>query len=124
MPSEVMPPAGLSRASLRQVPAAGPRLAEKLPSKWIGAPSAPEASASWSARMLGAKRRLWPIARHTPASFAAAAARPASAAVSASGFSQKTCLPASAAARIWPQWRLCGVARTTASTSGSSSADR
>src|SRR5256885_1471912 len=44
------------------------------------------------------------------------------AARSAGGFSQKTCLPARAAAMAWARCTECGVARTTACTEASSSA--
>jgi hypothetical protein len=65
------------------------------------------------------QRLLNPVASTTPARLHASTARRASWRVSASGFSHHTCLPASAAATTWPTCTECGVARKTASTSGS-----
>ena len=60
----------------------------------------------------------------TPASRSQSTAASASALVSANGFSQKTCLPASAAATTCGACMECGVASTTASTSGSARSAR
>jgi len=87
----------------------------KLPSNTSGAPSSPRCTASRSSRTAGSKRRSWPTPSCTPASVTAPSARSASAPVMDSGFSQKTCLPAVAAATIWSAWNRCGVARITAS---------
>ena len=62
--------------------------------------------------------------RVTPASAAAAISRRAPAAVGASGFSTRTCLPAWIASSATATWVLGGVATTTASTPGSTGPQR
>ena len=60
-------------------------------------PMAPPATSSWTAWVCGWCRYMNASATWTRAAAAAAAIRSTSATVSASGFSQSTCLPASAA---------------------------
>src|SRR6185437_3380517 len=70
----------------------------------------------------GSQRRSCPMPRMSPASRQSATAFSAPALVSASGFSQNTCLRAATAASICDTCSACGVASTTASTLGSRSA--
>src|SRR4051812_2526517 len=121
-PVPVSPPAGDSAGSARQ----GAKFCDEFrllecPSTWSSRPSRPSAMIAFIAWMVGRKRRLWPIASGTPAARQAATAWTASARVRVSGFSQKTGLPAAATARICARCALCGVASTTACTSGSAS---
>src|SRR5436853_4064043 len=92
------------------------------PSMCSSRPSCSSPTMRLSSRMAGQKRRLCPTASTTPARSQAPIIARASAARSASGFSQKTCLPARAAAMAWARCTECGVARTTACTEASSSA--
>ena len=73
-------------------------------------PTAPSSTSSMSFLVRGWKRYMKASARKTLAFFAAAIMAIASAQSTPSGFSQRTCLPASAA--LIPQWTWsgCGVA--------------
>ena len=72
----------------------------KFPSNTSGIPSSPDRQRSWSSITAGSNRRSCPIPSMTPAASTAASATSASATVVVNGFSQNTCLPASAAATI------------------------
>ena len=72
--------------------------------------------------MAGSKRRSCPIPSTTRLASQAATAASAAARLSASGFSQNTCLPAAAACKTWPTCSEWGVHRMTASIRGSPNA--
>ena len=75
----------------------------------------------FSACMEGHSRRLWPTPSTTPARRHASIIALASRTLSASGFSQNTCLPAAAAASTIGRCSECGVTTTTALMPGSAS---
>ena len=84
-------------------------------------PKSPASSIALSARVALCQRRFCPIASTTPAAAHASTAACALARVSVKGFSQKTCLPAAAAAITCSAWVECGVVRMTASIVSSAS---
>ncbi len=86
-----------------------------------GRPIAPEATRSCTRRKAGSKRRLKPTWSLTPAASTAASATSMLGRSSASGFSQKMCLPACAASRTMNQCVSVLVAISTAGMSGSAS---
>src|SRR5258707_6148161 len=118
-----MPPPGDSPGESRQPPEP---LFEcsllKWPSMCRICPSSPHSTARPSLCIEGHKRRLCPTPSTTPARAHAAIMICASALVSASGFSQKTRLPASAHETTCSRCSECGVTRTSACTAGSASA--
>src|SRR5258706_6274777 len=118
-----MPPPGDSSGESRQPPET---LFEcsllKWPSRCRICPRSPPSTARPSLCIEGHKRRLCPTPSTTPARAHAAIMICASALVSASGFSQKTCLPASAHETTCSRCSECGVTRTSACTAGSASA--
>lgn len=70
------------------------------------------------------KRGWYPIVNLTPARWAAATIASASSSRVAIGFSQRMCLPASAAAMTGSAWAPAHVVTLTASTSGLASSSR
>jgi hypothetical protein len=80
----------------------------KLPSNTSGVPSVAAPAALSQLHDRGLEARSWPTPSRTPAAATAASATSASATVVLNGFSQKTCLPASAAATICAEWNRCG----------------
>ena len=87
--------------------------------RW-GAPISPPATISLARLNPGSKRRLKPIISLTPASSTLASAWSMRARSRWIGFSQKMCLPASAACSICRAWRSVEEQMATASISGSS----
>ena len=71
-------------------------------------PIRPDATSSRTATHDGWRRYMNASIRWTPAARHASTIRSASAAVSASGFSHRTCLPARAAAIVHSAWRWFG----------------
>src|SRR5258706_10826703 len=118
-----MPPPGDSSGESRQPPET---LFEcsllKWPSRCRICPRSPPSTARPSLWTEGHKRRLCPTPSTPPARAHAAIMICAPALVSASGFSQKTCLPARAHATTCSRCSECGVTRTSACTAGSASA--
>src|SRR6266508_4514001 len=86
-----------------------------------GRPMRPARTWSRAWRKLRSKRRWKPTCRVVPARATASSARSITARSVATGFSQKTCLPAAAAAWISWAWVGVGEAITTASTAPSAS---
>src|SRR5947209_9720827 len=122
-PAPVMPPPGDSEGRVRQPPVTLFEFSLLLcPSTCRIWPSAPDSITRPSSRIAGHQRRLCPAPSTTPARTHASIMIRASAMVSASGFSQKTCLPASAHATTCSRCSECGVTRTSACTAGSASA--
>src|SRR6266850_5921145 len=121
-PAPVKPPPGDSADDVRQPPLTRFEFSLLLcPSMCRSSPSSPLSTRRFSACIAGQKRRLWPTARTTPVRRHASSIARASAAASASGFSQNTCLPACAAAIACSRCSECGVASTTAWTESSRS---
>jgi len=85
-----------------------------------GMPSSPLATSSRARAKLGSKRRLKPTWKVTPLALTASRTRSMRARSRSIGFSQKTCLPACAAASMSVAWVSVLVQMITASTAGSS----
>ena len=84
----------------------------------IGSPTSPLSSACLMRAKFGSKRRCSAVISLTPASLQQLIASIVSSISVATGFSQKTCLPAAAHALIWSAWNCDGEQIHTASTSG------
>jgi hypothetical protein len=88
---------------------------------WARSPIAPSASSLCASMVWGWWRHIRPSMQTRPAASAASKHAAASAAVTANGFSQSTCLPARSALIVHSVWSAIGSGTYTASTASEAS---